>query len=238
VFETLMGCSNGPNCKPKNSGKVDRRNSKYCNHNGEITTDADLIAEEMAIRTALLNGMSAKCHRWCLFDAYSPFGRSWLWDPKGKCWKKQGNRGKCQKMANNIRRPKEIEAVVDQVLGICEIPMEAPRAQWIMSRKRESCTGACDRVFKGELVCSPKGIESAHNGRSDNDIAKMFAKAGINHCKRFVEGKSDSAYPAYGSFFGQCATRHPDAQGNPCDQKIGDSYRRLCVCVSWLSEEN
>merc|ERR1719219_2697382 len=47
VFEAMMGCSNGPNCNAENSGKIDRRSSKFCNHHKELT-DTELVAEEMA----------------------------------------------------------------------------------------------------------------------------------------------------------------------------------------------
>lgn len=237
VFEALMGCSNGPNCNAENSGKIDRRSSKFCNHHNEMT-DAELVAEEMAIRTALLNSMSSTCDKWCLFDVYSPRGRSWAWDNNSKCWKKQGNRGRCQKMANSPRRTEEVSTVLDRAFGICEVPTFAPSVEFILSTKTESCTEACNRVFPGELSCSADGIKSAHNGRSKFDIEKMFTRVGgIEQCESFVEGTSSDLYPAYDSHNGQCATRHPSAVGNPCEVRPVDNYRLLCPCASWTAIE-
>merc|ERR1719433_944682 len=173
----------------------------------------------MAIRTSLLNNMSETCDKWCLYDAYNPRGRSWLWDNSSKCWRKQGNRGKCQKASNSPRRSQEVQTVLDRAYGICEVPTDAPRTESILTKKRETCNEACVRVFGDELKCSAEGIESAHNGRTEGDIKKMFAKAGIEQCKRFAEGTSNQAFPAYDSHTGECATRHPWAAGNPCEKR-------------------
>merc|ERR1711920_526967 len=68
------------------------------------------------LKKAHANRMFHLCSAWCLYQTENPESESWLWNPTGLCWKKQGPTGHCNTGATDT----ELEFVKHRSTLFCQ----------------------------------------------------------------------------------------------------------------------
>merc|ERR1719220_334544 len=76
---------------------------------------SDIEADER-LKKAHANRMFHLCSAWCLYQTENPESESWLWNPTGLCWKKQGPTGHCNTGATDT----ELEFVKHRSTLFCQ----------------------------------------------------------------------------------------------------------------------